>query len=201
MKPYINIETGVLYTRQELEDAHRDPYVSFPDVIDDEVLIDFGYANVTVAERPVIAAGQSLSLGSVLKIDNKFMYTWIIVDRVVDRTEIDAERDRRIDSGFEFMGCLIQSRPTDRENITGAVQLALMAKLAGAQSGDYRWSNPDVDFQWITSENNTLTLDVDGVIELGKTAAAVKQTLIFKGRELKDMLEIPSDFTDDKWWT
>lgn len=115
--------------------------------------------------------------------------------------DVDAERDRRIDAGIEFQGVTFQSRATDRENIAGAAQLAFMAVVAGAQAGDLRWSNTDADFTWIASDNTLVPMDAQTVVAFGKAAAERKQELIFAARQLKDMAEIPADYTDDKWWS
>lgn len=114
--------------------------------------------------------------------------------------DVDAERDRRIDAGVEFQGAVFQSRGTDRENIAGAAQLGFMAIVAGAQPGDFRWSNPDQDFTWIASDNSLVEMDAQTVVAFGKASAERKQALIFAGRMLKDMTPIPADFDDDKWW-
>lgn len=118
----------------------------------------------------------------------------------VTAADIDTERDRRIDAGVEFQGVMFQSRATDRENIAGAAQLGFMAVVAGAQSGDLRWSNPDQDFAWIASDNSLVPMDAQTVVAFGKAAAERKQALIFAARQLKDMEPIPADYTDDKWW-
>lgn len=115
-------------------------------------------------------------------------------------TDIDAERDRRIDAGIEFQGVTFQSRATDRENIAGAAQLAFMAVVAGAQAGDLRWSNADADFSWIASDNSLVPMDAQTVVAFGKAAAERKQALIFAARQLKDMESIPADYADDTWW-
>ncbi|UZZ12186.1 DUF4376 domain-containing protein [Ectopseudomonas mendocina] len=114
--------------------------------------------------------------------------------------EVDRERDRRIDAGIQFQGVTFQSRATDRENIAGAAQLGFMAVVAGAQAGDLRWSSPDQDFAWIASDNSLVHMDAQTVVAFGKAAAERKQSLIFAARQLKDMAEIPADYTDDKWW-
>lgn len=118
----------------------------------------------------------------------------------ITTADVDAERDRRIDAGVVFQDVLFQSRATDRENIAGAAQLGFMAMVAGAQAGDLRWSSPDQDFAWIASDNSLVPMDAPTVVAFGKAAAERKQVLIFAGRQLKDMAQIPADFTDDKWW-
>ncbi len=123
-----------------------------------------------------------------------------ILPVVVTGAQVDAERDRRIDSGVMFGGMLYQSKTTDRENISGAAQLAFMAVIGGAQPGDLRWSTPDQDFAWICAENTLVPMDAQTVVELGRTAALRKSELIYAGRTLKDLPEIPENFTDDAWW-
>lgn len=125
----------------------------------------------------------------------------IVLDQVaIKRAGVDTERDRRIDAGFAFGGVVFQSRPTDRENIAGAAQLAFMAVVGGAQPGDLRWASETVDYQWITADNSIVTMDAATVVDFGRAAAAEKQSLIFAARTLKDMNPIPEDFRDDKWW-
>ncbi|MGE7994462.1 hypothetical protein ACQKPE_26510 [Pseudomonas sp. NPDC089554] len=119
---------------------------------------------------------------------------------VVSPASVDAERDRRIDSGIVFQGVMFQSRATDRENIAGAAQLGFMAMMSGAQPDDLRWSDPSEDFVWIASDNSLVPMDAQTVVEFGKTAAQRKQALIMVGRQLKDMESIPEDYADDKWW-
>lgn len=114
--------------------------------------------------------------------------------------DVDLERDRRIDAGIVFEGVKFQSRATDRENIAGAAQLGFMAVVAGKQAGDLRWSDPYQDFTWIASDNSLVPMDAPTAVALGKAAAERKQALIFAARQLKDMEQIPADFTDDKWW-
>lgn len=113
---------------------------------------------------------------------------------------INEERDRRIDAGVTFNGVLYQSKATDRESIAGAAQMAFMAVVAGIQPGDLRWSTPDQDFAWICAENTLVPMDAQTVVEFGRAAALRKTELIYAGRALKDLPEIPENFTDDVWW-
>lgn len=113
---------------------------------------------------------------------------------------VDQERDRRIDSDIEFQGVAFQNGVSDRENIAGAAQLAFMAVVAGAQPGDLRWSQPGSDFVWVASDNRLVPMDAHTVGAFGKAAAERKQALILAGRQLKDMAQIPTDYSDDKWW-
>lgn len=121
-------------------------------------------------------------------------------------TEVDAERDRRINAGFEFQGVWYQSRlPSveksgDWEVFSGKSLEALLAILAGAQPGNLRWSDPSEDFSWIAADNSRVLMDAQTVIELGKAASAHRSSHTFAGSDLKAMQPIPADYTDDKWW-
>ena len=111
--------------------------------------------------------------------------------------DVDAERDRRIASGFTFAGSMFQSRPEDRENIMGASTAALAAIMAGAQIGDYRWHGEDSDFQWIDASNEMHPMDAQTMFEFGRTAMAHKQAHIFAARAIKDLLPIPDDYASN----
>lgn len=99
---------------------------------------------------------------------------------------VNVERDKRINSGFEFNGVRFQSRADDRENIKGAVMIAMY--------------DPTYSSDWIAEDNSTVRMDAATLFAFGRAAAEHKQHLIFKARQIKDMSPIPEDFTDDKWW-
>ncbi|MCU9946877.1 DUF4376 domain-containing protein [Pseudomonas sp. PDM13] len=115
--------------------------------------------------------------------------------------DVDVERDRRLVAGLEFRGKVFQTRPNDYENINGAAQLASMAVAGGtAESGNLRWLEGDRDFTWIAADNSLVAMDAPTFLAFCRLAMARKQSLIFAGRQLKDMEAIPSDYVDDKWW-
>lgn len=113
---------------------------------------------------------------------------------------IDAERDQRISAGFTFAGKLYQSRPEDRENISGAALAALAAQMAGAQPGNLRWHGGDSDFVWIAADNSLTPMDAQTMFAFGQAAMAHKQAHIFAARALKDAVPIPVDYADDSHW-
>lgn len=113
---------------------------------------------------------------------------------------VDAERDRRIASGFTFAGKLYQSRPEDRENISGAALAAFAAIVNGAQPNDLRWHGGDSDFAWIAADNSLTTMDAQTVFAFGQAAMAHKQAHIFAGRDLKDADPTPADYADGGYW-
>lgn len=113
---------------------------------------------------------------------------------------IDAERDQRIAAGFTFGGKLYQSRPEDRENISGAALAALAAQIGGALTGDLRWHGGGSDFVWIAADNSLTPMDAQTMFSFGQAAMAHKQAHIFAARALKDAEPIPADYAEDSYW-
>lgn len=129
----------------------------------------------------------------------RFVHT---VEAIVPTSaDVDAERDRRIESDFTFGGVAYQSRKDDRENIAGAATAALGALMAGAQPGDLRWHGGSTDFAWIAADNTETPMDAQTMFAFGQAAMAHKQAHIFAARALKDMDPIPTDFaTNEAYW-
>ena len=114
--------------------------------------------------------------------------------------DIGKERDDRINAGFMFDGVLYQSRPEDRENLSGAATNALSAIMAGATVGDYLWHGGSTDFVWIAADNSLHPMDAQTMFALGQAAMAHKQAHIFAARAIKDMDPLPEDVSDDALW-
>jgi hypothetical protein len=113
---------------------------------------------------------------------------------------INTERDRRVAAGFVFGGKLYGSSSEDQKRISGATQMAFMALVAGAQSGDLLWHGGTVPFAWIAHDNSMTVMDAQTVIAFGKAAAAWEQAHIFAARALKDATPIPANWKDNAWW-
>lgn len=210
----LNIETGQTVTLMQVRQLH--PAVSFPHDPANEALAPFGYARVQPTPQPT---GDVVTQGQPEQRDGVWYQTWEVreftaeelAEREAQRQAetaplIDAERDRRINEGFEFEGVRYQSRlPSperagDWEVFSGKALEALMAIMAGAQPGDLRWSDPAEDFAWIAADNSRVPMDAQTVIELSKAASAHRSRHTFAGRDLKALDPIPADYTDDKYW-
>jgi hypothetical protein len=117
---------------------------------------------------------------------------------------VNQERDRRIAAGvpFEVDGKLhvFDFDQMGKDNITGAASLAKFAILAGAKTGDYRWTGGKHDFTWITQDNELVRMDAQTVSALGDVSANWTTRHIYAARTLKDMAPIPQDYADDKYW-
>lgn len=122
-------------------------------------------------------------------------------------SEVDVERNRRIDAGFVFEGVHYQSGKEDRENIAGAKAAATDAiTLFGAEPGNLAWQrlldpNAPPEFRWIAADNSTHPMDAHTAMRFGYAALGHKQDHIFAALALKNMDPIPSDYaTNPAYW-
>jgi hypothetical protein len=111
------------------------------------------------------------------------------------KIQIAAKRDAVIDGGLTFANTVFQTRPDDRENISGAAQLAFMSLIQMQASntnpvGNFRWHGGASDFGWIALDNSVVTMDAPTVISFAKTIAEFKSTCIFYARYLKDQVDL-----------
>ena len=83
-------------------------------------------------------------------------------------------RDAQIDAGIEYNGHRYQTRPTDRENISGGVLRAMI--------------DPAVIQTWITEDNQIVQLDAAAMIGLGQAVAAHKEQMTHQARVIKDAI-------------
>lgn len=114
--------------------------------------------------------------------------------------DVKKERDRRLHSDFEFNGKMFQRDQESLARITGAATLAGFAIAGGAQPGNLRWANSNVDFGWIASDDTVVPMDAQTAFAFGQVAAGVETAIIFAAKSLREMNPIPEDYTDDKWW-
>ena len=114
--------------------------------------------------------------------------------------DVNAERDRRVQSGFAFGGKLFDFSDEAKARISGAATLAGFALGAGSPDGYLRWHQGTDDFAWIAADNSLMTMDAKTCFAFGQTAATHDSKHVFAARELKNMEPIPADYTDDKWW-
>ena len=120
---------------------------------------------------------------------------------VIDKYMVDAERDRRITGGFDFMGHKFQSDDFAQRNIADASQAADAAIAQGVAADDYRWqAGATEDFVWIDADNHHLPMTAYDVRGLAQTMLRWKQAMIFNARALKDMDPMPLDYAADTHW-
>ncbi len=116
------------------------------------------------------------------------------------RINITRKRDELTSAGIDFAGKRMQTRPEDRENIAGASTMALGAMIQGAQSGDYRWADPDHDFEWIAEDNSVIKLDAQTMFAFGSAVAAMKSKYITIASAMKKIEPLPQNYEDPSWW-
>jgi hypothetical protein len=124
----------------------------------------------------------------------------VTVTNTPTSTDVNAERDRRLEADFEFQGVMYQRDSTSLQRITGAATLAGFAMGAGAQVGNLRWANPNVDFAWIASDNSVTTMDAQTCFAFGQAAAGVETAIMFAAKATRGLNPIPADYTDDAYW-
>lgn len=114
----------------------------------------------------------------------------IIPPPPVQRYQVNAERDRRIASGFSFNGMIFQSRPDDLKRIAANGTLALAAIMSGAQT----------NFTWIAADNTLVPMDAQTATKFSQAAAEWETAHMLAGRVLKKMNPVPQEYTDDAYW-
>jgi len=152
----------------------------------------------TIMEPPLnpslTVTGTSLSV-----VDGAVVRTVTTVARIIQKEEVDFERDRRMQA-YTFSGKQFDFDSDSQTNISGAGTLALAAIINGAQPGNLRWANPATDFVWIAADNSTMTMDAQTCFAFAQAAAQWKASHIVAARTIKDMNPIPADYTADARW-
>ncbi|KQT51979.1 hypothetical protein ASG43_20580 [Aureimonas sp. Leaf454] len=113
---------------------------------------------------------------------------------------VNAERDRRIRSGFTFVGKPYDYDDASQKRITGAATLAGFAAAAGAQPNDLRWHGGTSDFVWIAQDNTLVPMDAPTCFAFGQAAAAWESANVFAAKAIKETSPIPANFADDALW-
>jgi hypothetical protein len=127
-------------------------------------------------------------------------YVWTTSVKVPTADEVNAERDKRIATGFQFAGKSYAMDNESKARIIGAATLAGFAIAAGAQTGNYRWHGGSSDFVWIADDNSLTRMDAQTCFAFGQAAAAWETKLIFAARVIKQSSPVPGDYTNDTLW-
>ncbi|MEZ5782062.1 MAG: DUF4376 domain-containing protein [Rhizobiaceae bacterium] len=127
--------------------------------------------------------GKIATSTEVQRVNGIVRYIHVLADAPPPTNEqVDAERDRRIEAGFEFNGVMFQARAQDQKRIAGAGTLALGAMVAGVQPGNLRWHGGSEDFAWIAADNTTMPMDAQTVFLFGQAAANWESLHVFAAR-------------------
>ncbi len=95
--------------------------------------------------------------------------------KAAKRAEINAERDRREQAGFPYMGTVFDSDPISAQRLTVAANTALMAKMA----------NSPFSITWTTQGNTQIILDADEMMGTLPALAANANALQEQATALK----------------
>lgn len=152
--------------------------------------LPIGWTRDAITGRDKLSADQDARLAAVIAAH---------VESSVRTDDVDAERDRRL-SSFTFGGRSYDFDPASRHLIDKAKGSALAAIILGAQVGDLRWAEADIDFAWIAADNTSVPMDAQTALAFGTAAAAWEGRHILTARALKDMAPIPADYTHDRYW-
>lgn len=95
-------------------------------------------------------------------------------------------------AGFFYNLVLFDSDPISVQRISGAVQLALLAQLAGQA----------FSIVWTVADNTTMELDAAGMIGVGTALGGHMDQIFTKARTKRDLIEASSDiaFLDGLTW-
>lgn len=129
------------------------------------------------------------------------MYEEWLITQLPTSADVNKERNRRMKI-FAFGGKEYSIDPDDGSlaNVSGAGTLALGAIVAGAQPGNLRWADPNVDFSWIADDNSLTTMDAQTTWAFAQAAAAWRKTMIYKARAIKDQQTIPTNYKNNSHW-
>lgn len=117
---YVNIETKEVITREELESRFSDPIVGFPIDVSNEVLKEFGYANLEYNERPESNEFKQIDVGPIVENLGHYYQTWII--KKVDLDKAKASAISKLNSDFSSAMASLQSGWPDYEVKTWDIQ-------------------------------------------------------------------------------
>jgi hypothetical protein len=154
----------------------------------------------TIVAADPIPAGYVGTILSVVVTGGIPKYVWATSAQVVTSDEVNAERDRRISTGFLFFGKSYAMDDASKARITGAATLAGFALAGGAQVGNYRWHGGTSDFVWIADDNTLTPMDAPTCFGFGQAAAAWETKCIFACRAIKEMSSVPANYTDNSYW-
>lgn len=103
--------------------------------------------------------------------------------RVAVIAQINAERDRREQTSFPYLGKQIDSDPVSVQRITVATNTAQMALSAGVP----------FELQWACADNSLLTLDAVGVLGMMQALGSYGLALHMYARALKSAVSASDD--------
>lgn len=131
------------------------------------LVINAHYRIINASTKPELVKKSAGEIASLTDVSNKERR----------RNELNVQREVERLSGIEYDGHIFDSDSVSLQNINGAVTRVLIAK----SEGETEWNE-----YWITSNNEVVQLDMNGIIGLGKAATSFISNLYMKYKSLKD---------------
>jgi hypothetical protein len=97
--------------------------------------------------------------------------------------------DAVTDGGVTVGGKQYKTAPDDRENISGVVPQASLARQSGVPDGELRWHGGAEDFTFTAADDTETPMDIAAVIGLGMAALNHKQLAIRNAKSLKQAVQ------------
>ena len=119
---------------------------------------------------------------------------------VITSADVDAERDRRIASGFTHRGKRYQTDAFSERSVHTMMTVASAYLLGNGDGESYRWFNPNYDFYFIAEDNTHVLMTAKDMIEFGTTFAQWGSMHTLVGSELKRQEVIPVNYKDNNYW-
>jgi len=116
------------------------------------------------------------------------------------RADVNAERDRRLNGTFSFMGVSFNCDRISLQRIAGAASQAGFYIFSGGTPTSTFWHGGAMPFAWIASDDSTVVMDAATTLAFGQAAATNEGAIVFAARDLKLMDPIPADYADDTYW-
>lgn len=114
--------------------------------------------------------------------------------------DVDAERDRRIASGFTHKGKRYQTDAFSEKSVHTMTTIATAYIMNGGDAESLRWFNPSYDFFFIAEDNTHVSMSAKDMIEFGTAFAQWGSMHTLAGSELKRQEVIPINYKDNSYW-
>lgn len=175
------------------------PNISDPDKLSDEQLAERGIGQFERVYDPVEwwqTRGDPVVSGGVITYPAQDLPLEEVKERAKRR--VNTRRDELQVEPIEHNGSTFQTRPVDRENLSGGVMDAFMWITDGGDPDSYSWDidEPDQEQGWIDVNNQTVPMTAAQMIEFGRVVKTRHKQLIFTAREKKDAIESADTVAD-----
>lgn len=116
-------------------------------------------------------------------------------------TDVDEERDRRVDAGLIFENVMFKSDETARKRVSEFTPVATFAMQGDNPEGDLTWGGfHSEDFYWVEGDKPPVPMDACTFTRFATAMMRRTNDHTVAARKLKDTDPIPGDYADDRHW-